>query len=245
MIKLLGVGKKFGDYWAVRDLDIEVPKGKIFGFLGPNAAGKTTTVKMIGGLLKPTTGQILVDGYDIVKEPMMAKSVVGYIPDKGFLYEKLSGMEFLHFVASLYKMTQDEVTKKIDNLTATFSIKEVLSELIESYSGGMRQRLMFVAAMLHDPKILLIDEPIIGLDPRGVRMLKNLLGELAAKEVTIFMATHSLSLAEELCSEIGIINHGRLIASGTKEELLNSGSRLEDFFLHITEELSSVKEVNP
>ncbi len=236
MIRLSGVGKSFGDYRAVKDLNIEVGKGEIFGFLGPNGAGKTTTVKMMAGLLKPASGQILINGYDIVKEPIMAKSITGYIPDKTFLYEKLSGMEFLLFVASLYKMSNEQAAEKIDELTPIFSIKQVLNELIESYSAGMRQRLVFVSALLHDPEILLIDEPIIGLDPRGVRMVKELLRELALKGKTIFMATHSLSLAEELCHTIGIVHHGNLITTGTKEELLSSNRGLEEFFLQITSE---------
>ena len=240
MLKLSNVGKSFGNHWAVRELNIEVAAGRIFGFLGPNGAGKTTTLRMIAGLLKPTAGQILVDGFDVVKEPIKAKSAAGYIPDKGFLYEKLTGMELLNFVASLYRMPLHKAADRINELASTFSISEVLGELIESYSSGMRQRLMFAAAMLHEPKILLIDEPIIGLDPRGVRMLKNLLGDLAVKGVAILMATHSLSLAEELCSDLGIINRGRLIASGNKEELLNSGKGLEDYFLYVTEKLPSL-----
>lgn len=244
MIKITNVGKQFGDYWAVKDLNIEVNKGEIFGFLGPNGAGKTTTLKMIAGLLKPSCGQILIDGYDIVKEPIMAKSITGYIPDKGFLYEKLNGREFLNFVAALYKIDAGDTEKKIDELASIFSIKEVLDELIENYSAGMKQRLVFTAALLHDPKVLLIDEPIIGLDPKGVRMLKRLLGELSSKGQAIFMATHSLLLAQELCSNIGIIHRGRLIASGTKEELLSRGQGLEDFFMHITEEPApSAKEL--
>ncbi|MBI4838084.1 MAG: ABC transporter ATP-binding protein [Nitrospirae bacterium] len=235
MIKLSGVGKNFGDYWAIKDLDIEVAKGKIFGFLGPNGAGKTTTVKMIAGLLKPAVGQIFAGGYDVVAEPLKAKSIIGYVPDKGFLYEKLTGREFLRFVAALYKMPEEQTAGKIKGLSETFSIREILDGLIESYSAGMRQRLVFVAAMLNEPKILLIDEPIVGLDPKGIRMLKNLLQGQAAGGLTIFMATHSLLLAEELCSDIGIINNGRLIASGTKEGLLSSGRRLEDFFLQVTE----------
>ena len=235
MIKLSNVGKNFGDYWAIRDLDIEVAKGRIFGFLGPNGAGKTTTVKMIAGLLKPAEGQIFAGGHDVVQEPLKAKSIIGYVPDKGFLYEKLTGMEFLRFVAALYKIPEGKAAGKIKDLSETFSIREILDRLIESYSAGMRQRLVFVAAMINEPKILLIDEPIVGLDPKGIRMLKNLLQGQAAGGLTIFMATHSLLLAEELCSDIGIINNGRLIASGTKEELLSSGRRLEDFFLQVTE----------
>jgi len=243
MISLSGVGKSFGDYWAVKELDIEVEKGEIFGFLGPNGAGKTTTIKMIAGLLRPSSGRILVGGYDIVKEPIEAKSLIGYIPDKGFVYEKLSGMEFLNFIAALYKIDTERVAKKIDELASLFSIKELLDELIENYSAGMKQRLIFAAGLLHDPRVLLIDEPIIGLDPKGVRMLKKLLGEFARRGVTIFMATPSLLLAEELCTNIGIIHKGSLKAADTKENLLNGGRSLEDFFLEITEESARSKQV--
>lgn len=236
MIKLLNVGKQFGNHWAVRDLNIEVSKGEIFGFLGPNGAGKTTTIKMIAGILKPSSGQILVDSHDIVKDPISAKSIIGYIPDKGFLYEKLKGREFLDFVAALYKMDAKYTERKIDEMAVTFSIKGILNELIENYSAGMRQRLIFAAALLHDPVVLLIDEPIIGLDPKGVIMLKKLLGELALSGLTVFMATHSILLAEELCSSIGIINEGKVIALGAKEKFSGDGRRLEDFFLRITEE---------
>ncbi|MEK7823246.1 MAG: ABC transporter ATP-binding protein, partial [Nitrospirota bacterium] len=161
MIKLSNVGKKFGDYWAVKDLNIEVNRGEIFGFLGPNGAGKSTTIKMMSGLLKPSSGQILISGYDIVKEPIKAKSIIGYVPDKGFVYEKLNGREFLNFIAALYKIDSKQAERKINELTTMFSIKESLDELIENYSAGMRQRLVFTAALLHEPEILLIDEPII------------------------------------------------------------------------------------
>lgn len=236
MIRLSNVGKKFGDYWAVKDLNIKVNRGEIFGFLGPNGAGKSTTIKMMSGLLKPSSGQILIGGYDIVKEPIKAKSIIGYVPDKGFVYEKLNGREFLNFIAALYKIDSKQAERKINELTNMFSIKEALDELIENYSAGMRQRLVFTAALLHEPEILLIDEPIIGLDPKGVRMLKGFLGELALKGAAIFMTTHSLLLAEELCSNIGIINKGSMIASGAKEELLSHARRLEDFFMQITEQ---------
>ncbi len=235
MIKLSNVGEKFGDYWAVKDLNIEVKSGEIYGFLGPNGAGKSTTLKMMAGLLSPSRGQILIGGYDIVKEPIQAKSIIGYIPDKGFVYEKLNGREFLTFIAALHKIGSEQAERRINELSMKFSIKDVLDELIENYSAGMRQRLVFSAALLHEPKILLIDEPIIGLDPRGVRMLKKFLGELALKGTAIFMATHSILLAEELCTKIGIIHKGRLIASGTKEELLGHNRGLEDFFMDMTE----------
>jgi ABC-2 type transport system ATP-binding protein len=235
MIKLINVGKSFGNHHAVIDLNIEVGKGEIFGFLGPNGAGKSTTIKMIAGLLKPTTGEILVGGYDIVRQPLKAKSIIGYIPDKSFIYEKLTGREFLYFVARLYKMNSHETEAKINELSSMFSITHILDELIENYSAGMRQRLVFTSALLHSPEVILIDEPIIGLDPKGVRMLKKLLEELAMKGVTIFMATHSLLLAEELCSSIGIIHNGRLMAKGRKEEFLRQKGGLEESFLQITE----------
>jgi ABC-2 type transport system ATP-binding protein len=235
MIKLINVGKSFGNHHAVIDLNIEVGKGEIFGFLGPNGAGKSTTIKMIAGLLKPTTGEILVGGYDIVRQPLKAKSIIGYIPDKSFVYEKLTGREFLYFVARLYKMNNRDAEAKIDELSSMFSIAHILDELIENYSAGMRQRLVFSSALLHSPEVILIDEPIIGLDPKGVRMLKKLLEELAMKGVTIFMATHSLLLAEELCSSIGIIHNGRLMAKGRKEEFSRKKGGLEESFLEITE----------
>ena len=184
-------------------------------------------------------GSISICGYDIVKEPIKAKSIIGYIPDKGFVYEKLTGREFLAFVAALYKIQDAKAERKIRELSSLFSITDVLDELIENYSAGTRQRLVFASALLHDPRVLLIDEPIIGLDPRGIRMLKKLMEELAGNGVVIFMATHSIALAEELCSNIGIIHKGRLLTSGTKEELLGRERRLEDFFLEITEESAS------
>ncbi|GBE05268.1 MAG TPA: ABC transporter ATP-binding protein [Nitrospirae bacterium] len=239
MIKLTDVGKSFGDHWAVKGLNIEVNKGEIYGFLGPNGAGKTTTIKMISGLLRPGTGRILVGGYDIVEEPIKAKSITGYVPDKGFVYEKLSGLEFLNFIAALYKIGPARAAEKIEELSSKFSLREVLDELVENYSAGMKQRLVFAAALLHDPAVLLIDEPIIGLDPKGIRMLKKMLEGFAMKGVAIFMATHSLLLAEELCSHIGIIHRGRLIAADAKDNLLSGGRRLEDLFLEITEEAPS------
>ena len=244
MIKLSNVGKSFGNHHVVRDLNIAVQRGEIFGFLGPNGAGKSTTIKMIAGLLKPDSGQILVGGYDIVKEPLKAKSLTGYIPDKGFIYDKLNGREFLNFIASLYKMDPLQAEEKINKISSLFSITEVLHELTENYSAGMRQRLVFASALLHDPQILLIDEPIIGLDPKGVRMLKKLLGELSMKGATIFMATHSLSLAEELCTDIGIIHNGVLIISGKKEEFSSRNGGFEDFFLKITEGTAHSTENN-
>ncbi|MBI4698994.1 MAG: ABC transporter ATP-binding protein [Nitrospirae bacterium] len=237
MINLSNVGKKFGDYWAVRDLNIEVGKGEIFGFLGPNGAGKSTTVKMIAGLLNPTEGQISAGGYDVVKDPIKTKSIIGYIPDKGFIYEKLKGREFLEFVAALYKV--EDAGRIIDEMSTLFSINRNLDDLVENYSAGMRQRLVFTSALLHNPEILLIDEPIIGLDPKGVRMLKKLLEDMASRGVTIFMATHSLLLAEELCTGIGIINKGRMIAIGPKGKISGNSRGLEEFFLQITEDAGS------
>jgi ABC-2 type transport system ATP-binding protein len=235
MIELSHVSKSFGNHFAVKDLTIEVSKGEIFGFLGPNGAGKSTTIKILAGLLTPSSGHVSIAGYDIVKEPLKAKSITGYVPDKGFIYEKLNGWEFLNFVAALYKMEDVRSREKIHELSELFSLTEVLDELIENYSAGMRQRLVFASALLHEPRVLLIDEPIIGLDPRGVRMLKKLLEELAMQGVTIFMATHSLLLAEELCTHLGIIHRGKLIVSDKKEAFPHRNGGLEDFFIRITE----------
>ena len=232
MIVLENAGKAFNDKWAVRGLDIRVEKGEIFGLLGPNAAGKTTTIKMMTGLLEPTEGRILINGFDIVKEPIKAKSAFGYVPDKAFLYEKLRGREFLKFIASIHGISRDAAMKKIEWLLGFFGIKEIEDELIESYSQGMRQRLLFLSALLHDPSVLIIDEPFVGLDPFGVRMLKDVILSLRAEGATIFLATHSLHIAEELCDRVGLISRGLLISLKKKEEFIQEGG-LEAFFIRI------------
>ena len=232
MIVLENAGKAFNDKWAVRGLDIRVQKREIFGLLGPNAAGKTTTIKMMTGLLEPTEGRILINGFDIVKEPIKAKSAFGYVPDKAFLYEKLRGREFLKFIASIHGISKSAAMKKIEQLSGFFGITEIEDELIESYSQGMRQRLLFLSALLHEPSVLIIDEPFVGLDPFGVRMLKDVILNLRAEGATVFLATHSLHIAEELCDRVGLISRGLLVSLKKKEEFIREGG-LEAFFIRI------------
>jgi ABC-2 type transport system ATP-binding protein len=232
MILIENVSKYFNGHRAVQGLDIRVEKGEIFGLLGPNAAGKTTTIKMMTGLLKPTEGRIIIGEYDIVKEPVKAKSILGYVPDKAFLYEKLKGQEFLRFIASLHGLGKTYALKRIDELMETFGIRDIEDELIESYSQGMRQRLLFLSALIHDPQVLIIDEPFVGLDPFGVIMLKNMILSLRSGGTTIFLATHSLHIAEELCERVGLISKGFLVSMKRKDEFLKDGG-LEKLFLTV------------
>ncbi len=232
MIVLENVGKVFNDKWAVRGIDIRAERGEVFGLLGPNAAGKTTTIKMMTGLLRPTEGKILINGFDIVGEPIKAKAAFGYVPDKAFLYEKLKGREFLKFVASLHGIGKNTALRKIDELAVFFGIKEIEDELIESYSQGMRQRLLFLSALIHNPQVLIIDEPFVGLDPFGVRMLKDVILRLSAEGVTIFLATHSLHIAEELCDRVGLISKGLIVGFRKKDEFMREGG-LEGLFIKI------------
>jgi len=233
MIVLDSVSKSFDGKWAVKGLSLHVYKGEVFGLLGPNAAGKTTTIKMMTGLLRPTEGKILLNGYDIVKEPIKAKSILGYVPDKAFLYEKLKGREFLKFIASIHGIEKSMAFKRIDELLGIFGIKEIEDELIESYSQGMRQRLLFLSSLIHNPQALLIDEPFVGLDPFGVIMIKDVIRRLSSGGVTIFLATHSLHIAEELCERVGLISKGLLISMKNKKEIVSEGG-LQEFFLKIT-----------
>jgi len=233
MIVLDRIGKSFDGKWAVKELDLVVQKGEVFGLLGPNAAGKTTTIKMMAGLLRPTEGRVIIDGYDIVKEPIKAKSILGYVPDKAFLYEKLTGREFLMFITSVHGIEKHQAIKKIDELLDLFGIRDIEEELIEGYSQGMRQRILFLSALIHNPRVLLIDEPFVGLDPFGIMMLKDMMRKLSTEDVTIFLATHSLHIAEELCERVGLINKGSLIGIKNRAEIAREGG-LEGLFLKIT-----------
>jgi len=237
MIVLERVSKSFDGVWAVRGLDLHVRSGEVFGFLGPNAAGKTTTIRMMAGLLKPTEGRILLKGYDIVREPLKAKTIMGYVPDKVYLYEKLTAREFLLFIASLHGLKKVQAFKRIDELVSIFGIKEIEEELIERFSQGMRQRLLFLSALIHNPQILLIDEPFVGLDPYGVMMFKDSIRRLRSEGVSIFLATHSLHIAEDLCTRVGLIHKGSLITIKNKEEIA-AGGGLEGLFLKITSDSS-------
>jgi len=239
LIELFHLSKSFRNFQAVKDVTLQIPRGEIFGFLGPNGAGKTTTIRMMAGLMKPTSGRVCLDGKDVLRQPEEAKSVLGFIPDRPYLYEKLTGQEFLDFIADLHGLeTGNSRQKRIDELLTFFDLQGWCRELIESYSHGMRQRLVFGAALLHRPKVLIVDEPMVGLDPKGTRLVKGLFRDLSKKGVSIFMSTHTLELAEEICQRIGIINEGRVIALGNMEELREKAkttdARLESLFLKLT-----------
>lgn len=241
MIELIHLGKNFGSFQAVNDVNLHIPPGEIFGFLGPNGAGKTTTIRMMAGLLKPTSGKILLGGKDVFQQPEEAKAILGFIPDRPYLYEKLTGQEFLEFIADLHGLdSRDSRQKRMEELFNFFNLQDWKQELVESYSHGMRQRLTLAAAILHRPKVFVIDEPLVGLDPKGARLVKGLFRELAKSGVAIFMSTHTLELAEEVCHRIGIINEGKVIALGTMQELREKAettdARLEPLFLRLTGE---------
>jgi ABC-2 type transport system ATP-binding protein len=238
MIELKALTKKYGDFKAVDDLNLLVKKGEIFGFIGPNGAGKTTTIKMIGGILAPSAGTVTVAGIDIQQEPEKAKSKIGFIPDRPYLYEKLTGMEFLKFTADLYGVPADIFPKKAHQNMEMFSLADWSDELIESYSHGMKQRLIMSAALLHDPEVIIVDEPMVGLDPMAIMMVKDLFQRLARRGVTVFMSTHTLAVAEDICERIGVINKGHLIASGSTADLQRKANvtdaALEKVFLNLT-----------
>ncbi len=240
MIQLKNLTKRFGELVAVHQLTLFVPKGEIFGFIGPNGAGKTTTLRMMGGLLAPTEGSVWIDGIPMDKKPEEAKRKIGFIPDRPFLYEKLTGMEFLRFTGDLYGVEDSLFLQRSEELLRQFGLWDWADELIESYSHGMKQRLILSAALLHDPKVIVVDEPMVGLDPLGIRMVKNLFRNLSIGGTTIFMSTHTLSVAEHLCHRIGIIHRGHLVATGTVEALMNQArireGDLEEVFLTLTEE---------
>ena len=239
MIRLKNLTKQYGNIKAVNRLNLSVAHGEIFGFIGPNGAGKTTTIQMMGGLLAPTEGSVTINGIDMATQPEKAKKIIGLIPDRPFLYEKLTGMEFLKFTADLYEIDRETFLEKAENLLQMFSLLDRAHELIEAYSHGMKQRLIMSAALLHDPSLIIVDEPMVGLDPRGIKMVRALFRNLAAKGTTIFLSTHTLNLAEDVCNRIGIINNGLLIATGTLPELKHTAkvgdADLEEVFFQLTE----------
>jgi ABC-2 type transport system ATP-binding protein len=239
MIRLIHLTKIYKGLRAVDHISLEVKPGAIFGFLGPNGAGKTTTIRMMAGILKPTSGRVIIDGIDLSRDPTAVKKRIGFIPDRPFLYEKLTGVEFLRFIGGLYEMNQkDALSARIKQMLELFDLAYWGDELIESYSHGMKQRLVMSAALLHRPKVLIIDEPMIGLDPRGARLVKDIFREEAGKGTTVFMSTHSLEVAHEVCEEFAIIQAGRIIAQGNAEELgkvANVKGSLESIFLKLTE----------
>ena len=239
MIELRSVTKRYGGFTAVDAIDLTVPAGELFGFLGPNGAGKTTTLRMIAGILKPTAGTIRIDGVDLAADPVRAKASLGFIPDRPFIYEKLTGMEFLRFVAGLYDQTGPMVEHRARELLALFDLEAWRDELVESYSHGMRQELIISSAFVHRPAAIVVDEPMVGLDPKAARILKDLFREYTRRGHTIIFSTHTLEVAESLCDRLAIIAGGRIRAVGTMDDLRGApggGSGLEEIFLRLTGE---------
>jgi len=238
VIQIKNLVKKYQSVVAVDDLSLEVPKGQLFGFLGPNGAGKTTTIKLLMGLLKPTSGSISIGGVNIHEDPVRAKSMIGYIPDRPYIYEKLTGMEYLEFIADLYSMDKSLARSRAVKFLEFFDLKDFADELIEGYSHGMKQKLIISGALIHTPKVVIVDEPMVGLDPRGARQVKDLFRDLCREGTTIFMSTHSLGIAEAMCHRVGIIQKGKVISIGSVDELRqqaqNDHGGLEEIFLKLT-----------
>jgi len=238
MLRLEGVVKRYGTFTAVNGIDLTVPRGEIFGFLGPNGAGKTTTIRMIAGVLQPSNGRIEIGGDDLATNPVGAKSRIGYIPDRPFLYEKLSGGEFLRFVAGLWGKDETASEQRVEGLLDLFSLSEWREELIESYSHGMRQKLLITSALIHQPELIVVDEPMVGLDPRSARILKDLLRAFVDSGGTVFLSSHTLEVVEAVCDRIAIIREGDIIAQGTMGDLRNQvdagEAHLEEIFLKMT-----------
>jgi ABC-2 type transport system ATP-binding protein len=238
MIEIRDLTKRYGDFTAVDRLTLRAVPGEIFGFLGPNGAGKTTTIRIIAGLSLPTSGEVLVDGIDVVAEPVRAKGAIGYVPDRPYLYEKLTARELLRFVADLYRRDWQTHGPRAIDLLRWFGLGDWIDARIENFSHGMKQKLVLVSALVHDPPILVIDEPMVGLDALAQRQVKQLFRRLADEGKTILLTTHTLSVAEAVCDRIAIINHGRIVASGTTAELKRDLA-LEDAFLELTYEEGS------
>ncbi len=238
MLQLNGIVKRYGDFVAVDGLDLRVPRGEIFWFLGPNGAGKTTTIRMVAGVLEPTEGSVVIGGNDLATHPVEAKSRIGYIPDRPFLYEKLSGGEFLRFVAGLWGKDEPASEDRADGLLEIFNLLEWKHELIESYSHGMRQKLLITSALIHQPELIVVDEPMVGLDPRSARILKDLFRVYVERGGTVFLSSHTLEVVEAVCDRIAIIRENAIIAKGTMDDLRtqvdSGGADLEEIFLKVT-----------
>ncbi len=238
-IVLTDLTKSYGAFPVLRGISLNVEPGELFGFLGPNGAGKTTTIKIMTSLLLPSGGRVEVAGYDVVEDPYEVKRRVGFVPDRPFLYDKLTGSEFLEFVGHLYDLNPATVRERSRDLIELFDLGEWIDELIEAYSHGMRQKLAMTSALLHEPEVIIIDEPTVGLDPRSQSRMKTLLSDLTAKGHTVFLSTHTLEIAEALCTRVAIIHRGEIIARGTIDELRREARRedssLEEIFLGLTE----------
>lgn len=236
MIRLTGLQKRYGAFEAVRGIDLHVQPGEVFGFLGPNGAGKTTTMKMVAGLLKPSAGSVVIDGVDAARDPVEAKRRIGYIPDRPYLYERLTGREMLRFVGGIFSMDEGAIDARGGELLEFLGLHHFGDEMIEGYSHGMKQRLTLACALLHDPRLMVVDEPMVGLDPAGARLIKGVFRERARTGRTVFLSTHTLDVAEAICDRVAIVHQGRIAALGTVAELKSlhaEGGRLEDVFLRL------------
>ena len=239
MIRIEQLTKRFGNTLAVDNLDLTVSKGEFFSIIGPNGAGKTTTLKVVAGLLRPTSGKVSVGGHDMTEKNMEAKKIISFIPDVPYVYEKLTGREFLYFIGELYELDKTYCREEAEHLLGLFYMKDYGDQLMEGYSHGMKQKVVICSALLHDPGVIIIDEPMVGLDPKSIRLVKDILRRRANEGTTIFMSTHTLNLAEEISDRIGIIHKGKLIGLGTVDEIKKTAEEtenLEDVFLKLTAE---------
>jgi ABC-2 type transport system ATP-binding protein len=237
MIRLENLTKLYGSFVAVDDISLHVPRGVLYGCLGPNGAGKTTTLRMIAGILRPSGGRVILGGDDVHERPMIAKQRLGFIPDRPFVYDKLTGAEFLRFVAGLYGQEGDSVERRIAELLEVFELTSWKDELVEAYSHGMRQKLIISSALIHRPEVIVVDEPMVGLDPKAARLLKDIFRQFVQKGGTVLMSTHTLEVAEAMCDRVAIIQHGKIIAAGTMAELRQqhqADASLEELFLKLT-----------
>jgi ABC-2 type transport system ATP-binding protein len=238
MIQIEQVTKRYGSFTALHALDLHVRRGELFGFLGPNGAGKTTTIRMVTGVLRPTSGTVRIAGVDLLKDPIGAKRHIGYIPDRPALYEKLTGAEYLRFVCGLWGREGPVMERRIDELLDLFDLTDWKNSLVENYSHGMRQKLLISSALVHSPDLIVVDEPMVGLDPRSARLMKNMLREFVDRGGTVFLSTHTLEVAEVLCDRIAILAQGRIQAVGTMDELRKASAGgaagLEEVFLKLT-----------
>ncbi len=248
MIEFVNTSRRYGDKLAVAGLNLRIPPGELFALLGPNGAGKTTTIRMLVGLLQPSGGQVRICGYDVVSQPREAHRRLGLVPDEPYLYDKLSGREFLGFVADIHGLSRTAAAARIARQIEQFELRAFVDDRTETYSHGMKQRLAFAAALLHEPAVLVVDEPMVGLDPRSVRLVKDLLKLKARSGMTIFMSTHSLAAVEEIADRIGIVDHGQMKFLGTLAELrersaggVNTEDKtLERLYLQMTDETEPV-----
>jgi ABC-2 type transport system ATP-binding protein len=238
MIRLEGLTKHYGSFVALDHIALHVPRGVLYGCLGPNGAGKTTMLRMIAGILRPTDGLVRIGGDDVQTNPLAAKMRLGFIPDRPFVYDKLTGAEFLRFVAGLYGQHGDAVERRIAELLEVFELSSWKDELIEAYSHGMRQKLIISSALIHRPECIVVDEPMVGLDPKGARLLKDIFRQFVERGGTVLMSTHTLEVAEAMCDQIGILQHGRIVAHGTMAEIRRQhaagDASLEELFLKLT-----------